>query len=129
LTHLVDESAPPEVCACVGELRYAATWFAGELGKRSARARERTGESTVEGLSLSAGRIATVPTAADRLRLINRGQRSLVAQIDTLLAEDLDPDLRGLLQEGRGVHLRGVQRCDDVIAMLDRGREIPRATK
>ncbi len=69
--------------------------------------------------------MAEVPTLTDRLRLINRAQRWTVAQIAVLSAEDLDPDVRALLEEASAIYLRGGRRCEEIIAALDRDRELP----
>lgn len=128
LSSLIDQGTPPEVRSCVGELLYAATWFCGALERHLSGGRDRDGEETVGRLGMSAERLAELPTFADRLRLIGRTQRWMVAQIAVLLAEDLEPSLRDLLQEASAIYLRGGRRCDEVIAMLDRERELPPAT-
>jgi hypothetical protein len=69
--------------------------------------------------------MAGLPTFADRLRLVNRAQRWIVAQIAALLAEDLEPTMRALLEEASVIYVRGGRHCDEIIMSLDRGREIP----
>jgi hypothetical protein len=125
LSSLIDQSTPPEVGACVRELLYATTWFRGALERHLSGVRDGPREETVGRLGLSTERFAELPTFADRLRLIGRAQRWMVAQIAVLLAEDLEPSLRDLLQEASAICLRGGRRCDEVIAMLDRERELP----
>lgn len=125
LSALLDESMPPEVRPCIHELLYAATWFCDALERHIPRTREGGSEEAVARLGLSAERLADLPTFADRLRLINRGQRWMVAQMAALLAEDLDPDRRMLLQEATAIYLRGGRRCDEIIAALDRDRDLP----
>jgi hypothetical protein len=73
---------------------------------------------------VSVERMRELPTFADRLRLIGRAQRWMLAEIAAMLAGDLDPELRGLLQEASAIYLRGGQRCDEIIATLDRDRDI-----
>lgn len=124
LSSLLDESMPPEVRPCIHELLYAATWFCDALEHHVPRAREQGSEDAVARVGLSAERLAELPTFADRLRLINRGQRWMVAQMAALLAEDLDPDRRLLLQEATAIYLRGGRRCDEIIAALDRDRDL-----
>lgn len=125
LASLLDESAPPEIHPCVYELIYASTWFGTGLGRHLPRTKERAPDQAVARLGVSAERMAELPTFADRLRLINRAQRWTVAQIACLLAEDLDPDLRALLEEASAIYLRGGRRCDEIIAALDRDRDLP----
>ena len=126
LSSLRDHGTPPDVRACVEELLYAVTWFRDGLERHVPRGRDRDpGETVVGPLVISAERIAELPTFVDRLRLIGRAQRWMVAQIGVLLAEDLEPGLRDLLQEASAIYLRGGRRCDEVIAMLDRERELP----
>jgi hypothetical protein len=128
LSSLITQGPPPEVEACLSELLYAARWFSGALEHHLPRVRERDREVTVGPVGISAERLAELPTFADRLRVIGRAQRWLVAQIAVLLAEDLEPNLRDLLQEASAIHLRGGRRCDEVIATLDRERDRPPAT-
>jgi len=125
LSALLDESAPPEGNPCLHELMYAATWFCDALGRHLPRRRGGGWEEAVARLGVSTERMAELPTFADRLRLINRAQRWMVAQIAALLAEDLDPALRALLEEASAIYLRGGRRCDEIIAALDRGRDLP----
>jgi hypothetical protein len=129
LSSLLDQGTPPDVRACVDELRYAVTWLCGGLERHLSRGRGRDPGETVGPLGLSAARVAELPTFVDRLRLIGRAQRWMVAQIAVLLAEDLEPGLRDLLQEASAIYLRGGRRCDEVIAMLDRARELPPPTE
>lgn len=127
LSSLLDESSSPEVSPCIHELAYAARWFCDALERHLPRRREGDWEDAVARLGVSIERMAEVPTLADRLRLINRAQRWTVAQIAVLLAEDLDPDVRALLEEASAIYLRGGRRCEEIIAALDRDRELPPA--
>lgn len=130
LSSLIDQGAPPEMAACVRELLYAATWFCGALQRYLPRARGHNREEAARRLGVSAERMADLPTFADRLRLIGRGERWMVAQIAVLLAEDLESGLRDVLREASAVYLRGGWRCDEIIATLDRKRELlPPATE
>jgi hypothetical protein len=129
LSSLMDQGTPPDVRACVEELCYAASWFRDGLERQLPRGRDRDPGETVGPLGISAQRIAELPTFVDRLRLIGQAQRWMVAQIAVLLAEDLQPELRDLLQEASAIYLRGGRRCDEVIAMLDRERELPPPTE
>jgi hypothetical protein len=122
LALLLDQGTPPEVEACVSELRYAATWFCGALERHLPRVRDR--EKTGDRLGLSE-QLTKLPTLVDRLRVIARAQRWMLAQMAVLLADDLEPGLRQLLQEASAICLRSGRRCDEVIATLDHGRERP----
>lgn len=128
LLSIAEESAAPEVGVCIRELLYAATWFCGRLESHLPRGRERGWAAAVARLGLSAERMAELPGFADRLRLINRAQRWMVAEMSALLAEDLAPALRLLFEEASAVYLRSGRRCDEIIAALDRGRDLPPVT-
>jgi hypothetical protein len=121
----MDEVTPPEVVPCLQALHYAATWCCTAMERHLPRAKHRRREEAVARLGLSIERMAALPTFADRLRLINRAQRWIVAHMAAVLAGDLDPTIRALLEEASVIYLRGGRRCDEIIASLDRGREIP----
>jgi len=55
-------------------------------------------------------------TLADRLILLNRGQRWVIRRLDELLKQPLTRDAIGVLQEMRRVQASNVERCDALIA-------------
>ena len=121
----MDEATPPEVIPCLQALHYATTWCCTAMQRHLPRGKPRGRDEAIARLGLSVERMAGLPTFADRLRLVNRAQRWIVAQIAALLAGDLDPAIRALLEEASVIYVRGGRHCDEMIMSLDRGREIP----
>jgi hypothetical protein len=104
-------------------LHAAATWLCEGLTKRVPGATTRRSVHA-PGLSCLTDQLKRAPTDADRLRLLNRHQRSVLARVDRMLLEPVDIDLRAFLQEAHVRLSRSVGRCDDAIAELDREREV-----
>jgi hypothetical protein len=123
--HLADRATTPGVRVCLEELHDLATGLCDGLAKRISRATTRRSAPTpiVAGLT---GQLLSAATDADRLRLLNRHQRSVLARVDRLLLEGVDADLRVFLQEAHVVLAQSVARCDDAVAELDRQREVRR---
>jgi len=55
-------------------------------------------------------------TLAERLILLNRGQRWVIRRLDELLKQPLTRDAIGVLQEMRRVQASNIERCDALIA-------------
>ena len=115
--------AAPETQACLDELHYTMRWFCSGLEKYVRR-------STTRGLpgpsiaTPTIERLRAAPTGVDRLRLLTRTQRAVLARIEGMLAQSLAPDLRAFLEQARAVFGRSVHCCEDAIASLDRAREV-----
>jgi hypothetical protein len=125
LSRLQGVVAIPEAHPCLEELRHATVSFCAALERRVSRLGARRSRHEASLPSLTDG-LSAVPGVADRLRLVSRYQRSILIRIDGLLAERLDPGLRALLSEARGSVASGIRCCDDIIAVLDRDREVRR---
>lgn len=125
MSQMADSATAAGVRVCLRGLHDTATWLSDGLAKRIARATKRrsTSTHTVAGLT---DQLMIAPADADRLRLLNRHQRSVLARVDRLLLERIDVDLRTFLQEAHGVLARSVAQCDEAIAGLDREREVHR---
>jgi hypothetical protein len=120
LSRLIEQAPTSETRTLFTQIRddeaWACTGLVGRLarlGHRPTRAKRR---SDVKMLAL--------PAFPDRVRLLNRGQRWVVEQIDAFLARDLDDGTRAFLVEMRAVHLRNIRRCDELLVELDRQREV-----
>lgn len=87
--------AEDEGWAC-GGLRKAILRFGGTPS-------ERTGDFAVNVMAL--------PTEAERVSLLARGQAWVARRIDVLLAKDLDPETRAFLVEMRDQHLENIEAC------------------
>ena len=59
-----------------------------------------------------ADKVASEPTLAARLRLLNRGQGWVVKRIDGLLAEALVEPVSEFLQEMKVRHVANIAACD-----------------
>jgi uncharacterized protein (DUF2249 family) len=66
-----------------------------------------------------ADKVMVEPTLPNRLRLLNRGQGWVVKRLDALLAQELDEESRAFLGQMRAVHVRNIERCNDMIAELN----------
>jgi hypothetical protein len=120
LSRLVEQAPTSEMRTLYSQIRddeaWAGTGLVGclaRLGHRPTRAKRH-----------SAVKMLALPALPDRVRLLNRGQRWVVEQIDGFLARDLDDDTRPFLVEMRAVHLRNIRRCDELLVELDRQREV-----
>src|SRR5262245_56215313 len=113
----------PEAQACLDELHYAMRWFCASLERYVRRSATRA--SSAPGvMTLTTERLMAAPTGVDRLRLLARTQRSLLARVESMLALSLAPDLRAFLEQARAVFAQSVHCCEDTIASLDREREV-----
>jgi hypothetical protein len=121
--HLAGRATTPGVRGCLEELHDLATGLCDGLAKRISRATTPRAAPTpvLGGLT---GQLLSAATDTDRLRLLNRHQRAVLARVDRLLLEGVDVDLRVFLQEAHIVLARSVARCDDAVAELDRQREV-----
>jgi hypothetical protein len=124
LSHVSAAAAGPEARACINASRYAAAWVCAGLERRIPLRAKRLRSGGDARAALLVARIQAGPTPVDQLRIVNRSQREAVGQIDGFLAESLEPELRTFLEEARVVLARSIGGCDEVIAVLDRGREI-----
>jgi len=120
LSRLVEQAPTSETRTLFIQIRDADAWACAglvgclaRLGHRPTRARRR-----------SAVKMLALPAFPDRVRLLNRGQRWVVEQIDGSLARDLEDDTRAFLVEMRAVHLCNIRRCDELLVELDRQREV-----
>jgi hypothetical protein len=120
LSRLVEQAPTSETRTLFIQIRDDDAWACAglvgclaRLGHRPTRARRR-----------SAVKMLALPAFPDRVRLLNRGQRWVVEQIDGFVARDLDDDTRAFLVEMRAVHLRNIRRCDELLVELDRQREV-----
>jgi len=81
----------------------------------------RLGGPVSRGRGDFADKVRAQPTLPARLRLLNRGQQWVVTRLDALLAEPgLDAATTGFLREMRAAHVRNVERCEALIAALER---------
>lgn len=124
LSHLAKAAAPPEVRACLEELRYAAAWFCAGLERRIPHPTTRQASPPGAVRHVVTDQVIAAPAMVDFLRLVNRSQRSVLARIDGLLVESLDPELRAFLEEARVILARIVTGCDGAISVPDRDREL-----
>jgi hypothetical protein len=72
---------------------------------------ERLGGSPSRVTGVFYDKLLARPDLIARLRLLDRGQKAVVASLDDLLAQTLDAELRGDLEEMREIHLRNIDRC------------------
>jgi hypothetical protein len=128
LSHLSAAAVGPEARGCIDASRYAAAWVCAGLERLVPPRAKRLPPGGAAGVRRLVARVQAGPTPVDRLRLVNRSQREAVRQIDGLLAETLEPELRAFLEGARAVLARSVGGCDEIIAMLDRGRELQRGS-
>ena len=126
LSRLADVPTPPEAGTCLHELHYATTWFCAGLEKHISRAERRRSSDSGATAQVVSDRMMAAPAVVDRLRLVNRSQRWVLARVDGLLAAGLEPELRAFLEEARVILARSVHCCDDAISVLDRDRELRR---
>jgi hypothetical protein len=113
----------PEAQECLNELRYTMKWFCSGLEKYVRRPANR--DPSANGLApLTSDRLAAAPTGVDRIRLLTRTQRSVLARLEGVLAGSLAPDLRAFLEQARAVFIQSVHCCEAAIASLDRQREV-----
>jgi hypothetical protein len=125
LRRLANDTAPPYVRGCLDELHNATLWVCEGLTKLMPPATRRPSPGAEVFADLT-DQMMQGPAVVDRLRILNRHQRRVLLRIDALLREGLDSDLRAFLQGAYVVVGRNVSGCDDVIAELDREREVRR---
>jgi hypothetical protein len=113
----------PEAQACLDELHFTVRWFCAGLGKHVRRPGKRLAPEP-DATVLLRERLLAAPTGVDRIRLITRTQRSVLARVERVLAGSLGPDLRTFLEQARAVLARSIHCCEDAIASLDRQREV-----
>jgi len=113
----------PEAQACLDELHFTMRWFCAGLARHVRRPGRRVGLDP--GIAaLMRERLLAAPTGVDRIRLLTRAQRSVLARVESVLAGSLVPDLRTFLEQARAVLTQSIHCCEDAIASLDRQREV-----
>ncbi len=93
-----------------GELKKFAEdegWACGGLRK----AILRSGGTPSERTGGFAAKVMAPATEGERVNLLARGQAWVVKRIETLLAQDLDPETRAFLVEMRDQHLENIEAC------------------
>lgn len=76
------------------------------------------GGEPVAGQNDFAGKVMALPTLAERLDLLARGQAWVVKRIDVLLAESLADETLAELREMRKEHVENIDWCNEQVAEL-----------
>ena len=113
----------PEAQACLDALHFTVRWFCAGLGRHVRRPAKRLA-SDPGTIILLREQLLAAPTGVDRIRLITRTQRSVLARVESVLAGSLGPDLRTFLEQARAVLAQSIHCCEDAIVSLDRQREV-----
>lgn len=113
----------PEAQACLDELHFTVRWLCAGLGRHVRRPVKRVAPDPGAAAVLTE-RLLAAPTGVDRIRLITRTQRSVLARVESVLAGSLGPDLRAFLEQARAVLAQSIHCCEHAIASLDRQREV-----
>jgi len=113
----------PEAQACLDELHFTLRWFCSGLALYVRRPARRA--TLDQGVAIPlAEQLSAAPTGVDRIRLVTRTQRAVLARVESVLAGSLAPDLRVFLEQSRAVLTQNIHCCEQAIASLDRQREV-----
>ena len=120
LSRLVEQAPTAEMRALFSQIRDDEAWACAGLVGCLARLGHRPTQAQAD----VAAKVRALPGLPDHVRLMNRGRRWAIARIDGLSPRDLDEETCAFLARMRALHLRNVQRCDELLVELDRQREV-----
>ena len=115
LSRLCPEARSPEMRTLFEAVRSDEAWSCAGL----ARSIKTLGGVMSEKKGDFADKVASEPTLAARLQLLNRGQGWVVKRIDGLLGETLVESVSAFLEEMKVRHMANIEACDRLAESLD----------
>ena len=114
LSRLCPEARSPEMLTLFEAVRSDEAWSCAGL----ARSIKTLGGVMSEKKGDFADKVASEPTLAARLQLLNRGQGWVVRRIDGLLGETLVESVSEFLEEMKARHMANIEACDRLAESL-----------
>jgi hypothetical protein len=120
LSRLCPEARSPEMLTLFEAVRSDEAWSCAGL----ARSITTLGGVRSEKKGDFADKVASEPTLAARLQLLNRGQGWVVKRIDGLLGETLVESVSEFLEEMKVRHMANIEACDRLAESLGDNPEV-----